>query len=76
MSQRWLLVEKGQLKRSKGGRTGGNLNLNSTVTNDWNKKEKLSQLPFLFCFQYIENPKGEKTSLKLILVIKVIIPRH
>lgn len=25
---------------------------------------------------YIENPKGKKPSLKLILVIKVMIPRH
>lgn len=48
MSQRWPLVERGQLKRSEGGRTGGNSNLNSTGTNDWNKKEKLSRLPFFF----------------------------
>ena len=29
------------------------------MTNDLNK-EKLSQLPFFFSIQYIENPKGKK----------------
>lgn len=62
------------MKRRTEGGTGGNLNLNSAVINDRDKKEKLSRLHFLFCFQYIENPKG-KHSLKLILFIKVIILR-
>lgn len=62
------------MKRRTEGGTGGNLNLNSAVITDADKKEKLSQLHFLFCFQYIENPKG-KSSLKLILFTKEIILR-
>lgn len=74
MSQRWPQVERGQLKRSKEGRAGGNLNFNSTVTNDKNKKRKAVSATFSLSIG--RKSQGKRISLKLILAIKVIVSRH
>lgn len=53
-------MERGQLKRNKEGRTGGDLNLNSTVINDRNKKSCLNYL-FSFAFNIHRKTQGKKT---------------